>query len=328
MYISSAAGKPRIVHRDVKSANILLDENWEAKLNEKADVYSFGMLLLELITGCLPTNKIQPSDSENLALKAKTMLRKAVKDNKINVVYTDPKLEKKFDNGEMFRMVHCAAACLCYPAKDRPQMSQIREALEGKLDVRDLTESIKTTLPEEYISYGITLVDLITGRGPLGRTHSIVDDSVAGWARPLLAQAMENCNFVALVDPRLIEYNSGEMDRMVACAATSIRLSAEHHPRMSQIVQALEGNMSLDDLSSGIPPGNRFEYGGSKQEMEGIKWNKTVDIRTSEHCSENWTGRFDLLNREPVQLQAVSRSGSWTGLDGPKLAGSLNLKLK
>ncbi|XP_031270040.1 proline-rich receptor-like protein kinase PERK15 [Pistacia vera] len=188
-HLHDVSGKPRIVHRDVKSANILLDENWKVKvadfglarsisvdkthistevkgtfgyidpdyfysgnkLNEKADVYSFGMLLLELITGCLPTNKIQPSDSENLALKAKTMLRRAVKDNKINVVYTDPKLEKKFDNGEMFRMVHCAGACLCYSAKDRPRMSQILEALEGKLDVQDLTESIKTTLPEEYI---------------------------------------------------------------------------------------------------------------------------------------------------------------------------------
>ncbi|KAJ0075627.1 hypothetical protein Patl1_34209 [Pistacia atlantica] len=125
------------------------------------------------------------------------------------------------------------------------------------------------------------------------------------YARPLLAQAMENCNFVALVDPWLIEYNSGGMDQMVACATTSIRHAAEHHPRMSQIVQALEGNMSLDDLNSGIPPRQSSEYGGSKQEMEGIKWNKSVDVRTSEHCSENWTGRFDcstLIPFFPVSL--------------------------
>ncbi|KAJ0075626.1 hypothetical protein Patl1_34203 [Pistacia atlantica] len=121
------------------------------KLNEKSDVYSFGMLLLELITGCLPVNKIKPSDPdyENLAVKAKPMLRKAVKDDNINVVYTDPKLRKKFDNREMFRMVHCAAACVCYPARDRPQMTEILAALEGNLDVKRLTEKMKTMLDAE-----------------------------------------------------------------------------------------------------------------------------------------------------------------------------------
>ncbi|KAJ0075309.1 hypothetical protein Patl1_34202 [Pistacia atlantica] len=80
------------------------------------------------------------------------MLKKAVKDNNINVVYNDPKLGK-FDKSKMFRMVHCAAACVCYPARDRPQMSQILEALEGKLDVKRLTERIKTTFTVERISW-------------------------------------------------------------------------------------------------------------------------------------------------------------------------------
>ncbi|KAJ0075622.1 hypothetical protein Patl1_34205 [Pistacia atlantica] len=147
------------------------------------------MLLLELITGCLPVNKIQPSDPENLAVKvhilsqqlqsvrnrvievtplaalcvnnlidiylasalAKPMLTEAVKDNNINVVYTDPKL-RKFDKSELFRMVHCAAACVCYPERNRPQMSQqILKALEGKLDVKKVpTENIKTMFTAEH----------------------------------------------------------------------------------------------------------------------------------------------------------------------------------
>ncbi|XP_031270041.1 proline-rich receptor-like protein kinase PERK3 [Pistacia vera] len=178
MYLPSAAGKPRIVHCDISSANIILDEKWEAKvagfglvtsiladetristkvegsfgyidpeffptgkLNEKVDVYAFGMLLLELITGCLPVNKIQPSDPENLAVKAKPMLTEAVKDNNINVVYTDPMLGK-FDKSERLRMVHGAAPCVCYPARDRPQMSQEKEIYSATAIALQLIKNI------------------------------------------------------------------------------------------------------------------------------------------------------------------------------------------
>lgn len=71
-------------------------------------------------------------------------------------------------------------------------------------------------------------------------------------ARPLLNQALGDGDSMELVDPRLEEnYVTDEMTRMIACASASIRHSARRRPKMSQIVRALEGDSSLEDLNGG-----------------------------------------------------------------------------
>ncbi|CAN6842667.1 unnamed protein product [Brassica oleracea] len=111
----------------------------------------------------------------------------------------------------------------------------------------------------DVLSFRVVLLELITGRKPL--------------AKPLIVQSLKDGNFDGLVDPRLADsLDANEMMRMVSCAAASVRTSAKHRPKMSQIlffliyetffaefnfvtwghlqiVRAFEGNLSLDDLN-------------------------------------------------------------------------------
>ncbi|XP_062008357.1 proline-rich receptor-like protein kinase PERK1 isoform X1 [Rosa rugosa] len=181
---------PKIIHRDIKSANILIDDNFEAK------VADFGLAKLALDTDTHVSTRVMGTFG-----------------------YLAPEY-----------------------------------ASSGKLSDKS-----------DVFSFGVVLLELITGRQPIDKTHSFTDDSMVEWARPLLARALEKGNFDGLVDERLQnDYNSSEMACMIACAAASVRHSARRRPKMSQVVRALEGNLSPDELNEGVIPGQSMIYSSSE----------------------------------------------------------------
>ncbi|KAL1197435.1 Receptor-like protein kinase [Cardamine amara subsp. amara] len=148
--------KPPMVHRDVKTTNILLNEHFQAKLadfglsrsfpiegethvstvvagtpgyldpeyyrtnwlNEKSDVYSFGVVLLEIITNQPVIN--QSREKPHIAEWVGVMLTKGDIQN-----IMDPKLYGDYDSGSVWRAVELAMSCLNPSSARRPTMSQV-----------------------------------------------------------------------------------------------------------------------------------------------------------------------------------------------------------
>ncbi|KAI4380028.1 hypothetical protein MLD38_006262 [Melastoma candidum] len=155
----------------------------------------------------------------------------------------------------------------------------------------------KLTEKSDVFSFGVMLLELITGRRPVDTMNTYMDDSLVDWARPQLTRALEDGNFDSLVDPKLQNnYNHGEMARMVACAAACVRHSSRRRPRMSQIVRALEGDVSLSDLNEGMRPGQSglySSYGSSdydnSQYNEDLKKFRKMALASQEYGSSEYS---------------------------------------
>ncbi|KAJ4840053.1 hypothetical protein Tsubulata_038188 [Turnera subulata] len=170
-YLHCGSAK-QVIHRDVKSSNILLSDDFEpqlrysqlsdfglakwgsttsymvctdvagtfgylapeyfmyGKVNNKIDVYAFGVVLLELLSGRKPISNDLPKGQESLVMWAKPILG----DGKISKLL-DPKLGDNYDRDQMERMVLAATLCVRRSPRARPQMSLVVKLLQGDPEV-------------------------------------------------------------------------------------------------------------------------------------------------------------------------------------------------
>nr|TKS00179.1 proline-rich receptor-like protein kinase PERK4 [Populus alba] len=148
----------------------------------------------------------------------------------------------------------------------------------------------------------------VMGKKPVDPS-SAMEDSLVDWARPLMITSLDTGNYNELVDPMLENnYNHQEMQRMIACAAASIRHSARKRPKMSQVSRALEGDVLLDDLNEGTKPGQSSVFSGS---------NGSADYDASSYNADMKRFRQVALNSQEFGSNELGTSSNESPVTGP-----------
>ncbi|KAK4483786.1 hypothetical protein RD792_010990 [Penstemon davidsonii] len=225
-YLHSAAAIP-IIHRDVKSPNILLDESYTAKiadfgasrlipldhtqvttlvqgtlgyldpeyfhtsqLTEKSDVYSFGVVVAELMTGRKPLSPENTEAERNLS----TYFVMSIKENRLFQIL-DPRILREGSLEQIREVAELVKRCLKLNGEERPTMKEVSMELE-RLRKYNMNSSKKQGQnSEEILGFEIEEHDLY----PMPRNP---ESSLGGFSAQSGQYSMDSQMLHAINSPR------------------------------------------------------------------------------------------------------------------------------